>query len=226
MKKWMISGSVLTMVLAASGCGQKVSFEEAKTIALEDAGVAANEAMFIKEKQEKDEYEFEFQTDESIFSYEISAGGKIESKEKEMRPQTQAADTPAPAESAETASSSTEGADASSETSGEAASSDKGTETAPSAPAGTGSTVAESTQAPVNTQGSDGDIGEEKAKQIALEKAGLSENQVQWMKVEKEREDGVLVYEIEFNQGRTEYSYEIVAATGEIVKAETEIDDH
>lgn len=199
MKKWMIYGSVLAMVLAASGCGQKVTFEEAKTIALEDAGVAANEAMFIKEKQEKDEYEFEFQTDESIFSYEISAGGKIESKEKEMRLQTQTADTPAPAESAETASSSTEGAD---------------------------STVAESTQAPVNTQGSDGDIGEEKAKQIALEKAGLSENQVQWMKVERDREDGVLVYEIEFNQGRTEYSYEIVAATGEIVKAETEIDDH
>lgn len=244
MKKWMISGSVLAMVLAASGCGRQVTFEEARGIALEDAGVAENEAVFTKEKQEKNEYEFEFQTDENIFSYEISASGKIESKEKELRLQTQAAaDTQAPAESPEAVPSGAEKADtagtaneaaaeAPAEETGAATSSEKGSEALPSAAEGEADgTLTESTQIPTPTKaqknnGIAGDIGEEKAKQIALEKAGLEESQVQRMKVEKDREDGVLVYEVEFEQGRTEYSYEIVAATGEIVKAETEIDDH
>ena len=76
------------------------------------------------------------------------------------------------------------------------------------------------------TAPSDGaDIGHAKAKSIALNHAGLSENQAYDMDIELDDEDGTLVYEVEFKSGGMEYSYEINAATGAILKHETELDD-
>ena len=69
------------------------------------------------------------------------------------------------------------------------------------------------------------DIGYAKAKSIALNHAGLSENQAYDMDIELDDEDGKLVYEVEFKSGNMEYDYEINAATGAILKHETEIDD-
>lgn len=69
-----------------------------------------------------------------------------------------------------------------------------------------------------------GDIGHAKAKSIALNHAGVSENKVYDMEIELDEEDGMLVYEVEFKSGGMEYSYEINAATGAIVKQETEPD--
>ena len=70
-----------------------------------------------------------------------------------------------------------------------------------------------------------GDIGHAKAKSIALNHAGVSENEAYDMEIELDDEDGTLVYEIEFKSGGMEYSYEINAATGAILKHETELDD-
>ena len=67
------------------------------------------------------------------------------------------------------------------------------------------------------------DIGYAKAKSIALNHAGLSENQAYDMDIELDDEDGKLVYEIEFKSGGMEYSYEINAATGAILKHVAEI---
>lgn len=69
------------------------------------------------------------------------------------------------------------------------------------------------------------DIGYAKAKSIALNHAGLSENQAYDMDIELDDEDGKLVYEIEFKSGNMEYDYEIDAASGAILKHETELDD-
>ena len=69
------------------------------------------------------------------------------------------------------------------------------------------------------------DIGHAKAKSIALNHAGVSENKAYDMEIELDDEDGTLVYEVEFKSGNMEYSYEINAATGAILKHETEIDD-
>ncbi len=69
------------------------------------------------------------------------------------------------------------------------------------------------------------DIGHAKAKSIALNHAGVSENEAYDMEIELDDEDGTLVYEVEFKSGNMEYSYEINAATGAILKHETEIDD-
>lgn len=70
-----------------------------------------------------------------------------------------------------------------------------------------------------------GDIGHAKAKSIALNHAGVSENKAYDMEIELDDEDGTLVYEVEFKSGNMEYSYEINAASGAILKHEAEIDD-
>ena len=69
------------------------------------------------------------------------------------------------------------------------------------------------------------DIGYAKAKSIALNHAGLRENQAYDMDIELDDEDGTLVYEVEFKSGNMEYDYEIDAASGAILKHEAEIDD-
>ena len=69
------------------------------------------------------------------------------------------------------------------------------------------------------------DIGYAKAKSIALNHAGLRENQAYDMDIELDDEDGTLVYEIEFKSGNMEYDYEIDARTGAVLKHEVERDD-
>ena len=70
-----------------------------------------------------------------------------------------------------------------------------------------------------------GDIGHAKAKSIALNHAGVSENKAYDMEIELDDEDGTFVYEVEFKSGNMEYSYEINAATGAILKHEAELED-
>ena len=69
------------------------------------------------------------------------------------------------------------------------------------------------------------DIGYAKAKSIALNHAGVSENKAYDMEIELDDEDGTLVYEVEFKSGNMEYDYEIDASSGAILKHEAELDD-
>ena len=71
----------------------------------------------------------------------------------------------------------------------------------------------------------DGYIGKEAAKAAALAHAGLSESQVSRMKCELDREDGRVVYEIEFKCDGMEYEYEIDASSGSVLKYDKERDD-
>ena len=68
-------------------------------------------------------------------------------------------------------------------------------------------------------------IGSEKALSIALEHAGLTEAQVGYVDVNYECDDGIIIYEVEFNSGGQEYEYDINAATGEIVVDEIDNQD-
>lgn len=72
---------------------------------------------------------------------------------------------------------------------------------------------------------SDGYIGKDAAKSAALAHAGLSVEQVKFVKCERDREDGRVVYEIEFKMGGMEYEYEIDASTGAVLKYDKERDD-
>ena len=88
--------------------------------------------------------------------------------------------------------------------------------------------AADGTEVPVvqpSKPAASGDIGYAKAKSVALNHAGVSEGKAYDMDIELDDEDGALVYEVEFKSGGMEYSYEINAATGAILKHEAELDD-
>lgn len=88
--------------------------------------------------------------------------------------------------------------------------------------------AADGTEVPVvqpSKPAASGDIGYAKAKSVALNHAGVSEGKAYDMDIELDDEDGRLIYEVEFKSGGMEYSYEINAATGAILKHEAELDD-
>lgn len=81
-------------------------------------------------------------------------------------------------------------------------------------------THASSNSGSPNTSSSSGDIGSAKAKSIALSHAGVSESQTTEMKVQQDRDDGRLEYEVEFKSGGKEYEYTIDASNGTILNYE------
>ena len=88
--------------------------------------------------------------------------------------------------------------------------------------------AADGTEVPVvqpSKPAASGDIGYAKAKSVALNHAGVSESKAYDMDIELDDEDGRLIYEVEFKSGNMEYSYEINAATGAILKHEAELDE-
>lgn len=66
----------------------------------------------------------------------------------------------------------------------------------------------------------------EQAKEIALNHANKTADQVQFVKSKQDWEHGRTVYEIEFIANDNEYEYEIDANTGAIVKWEVESIHH
>ena len=63
-------------------------------------------------------------------------------------------------------------------------------------------------------------IGDDAAKAAALQRAGLTEDQVRWEKCELDEDDGRFSYELEFSSGQHEYECEVEAFTGEILNFE------
>lgn len=61
------------------------------------------------------------------------------------------------------------------------------------------------------------DITLDEARVIALNNAGLDENQVTFTETKNDLDDGIKVYDIEFIYNNQEYSYEIDATSGEII---------
>ncbi len=68
-------------------------------------------------------------------------------------------------------------------------------------------------------------ITAEEAKAVALAHAGLTAEQAARVKAELDREDGRLVWEVEFRFEGWEYEYEILAEDGKILHSEKERDD-
>ena len=69
------------------------------------------------------------------------------------------------------------------------------------------------------------ELTEEQVLAIALEHAGLTEEQVSYLNAHLDRDDGRWVYEIEFREGRIEYEYAVRASDGKIVDFDKDWDD-
>ncbi len=74
-------------------------------------------------------------------------------------------------------------------------------------------------------QDNNGSISVEEAKQIAVEDAGIDENNIYKMRAKQENYYGVDIYDVDFESGSKEYSYNIDIATGNIIAKDYEVSD-
>ena len=159
-------------------------------------------------------YDVEFLSGGMEYDYEIDAAtGAVRSFDTEREHGTSSGSTSSGnASSGSTSSGSTSAGNASS------GSTSSGSTSAGNA--SSGSTSSGSTSA-----GSTADIGAEAAKSAAFRHAGVSASEASRVKVERDRDNGVLLYEVEFRVGNYEYEYEISAATGEVLGHSREVED-
>lgn len=68
-------------------------------------------------------------------------------------------------------------------------------------------------------------LTKEQAISKALAHAGLKESQVSRLSAQLDQDDGVTLYEVEFETATYEYDYEVHATSGKILKAEKERND-
>ncbi len=72
---------------------------------------------------------------------------------------------------------------------------------------------------------SDVKISKEKAKEIALNHAKLKDDDITDYEIELDNENGILVYDISFNDKTHEYDYHIDAKTGDVKRSDKEVKD-
>ena len=197
LSKVLVSSLAILLVVLLTGCGAAapyassasssnevtrsaapayIGLDKARQIALDRAGVSADDVRWEKAELDREDgvYELEFSSSSTEYDCEVGAvSGKIVKFEKETVP------------------------------------------TAPAKPESTPEPAPETTQPAAPTY-----IGLDKARQIALDRAGVSADDVHWEKAELDREDGV--YELEFSSSSTEYDCEVGTVSGKIVKFEKE----
>ncbi|MCR4963898.1 MAG: PepSY domain-containing protein [Firmicutes bacterium] len=178
---------------------------KAKEIAMEKAGISAGDLSAFEIELDTDNgilvYDLEFTSGGYEYDCEIDARtGTVVKFEKEYHG--------APANSTSNSSSSSISNSSSTSTS-------------------TSNATSDSTSYPTQSNNTSGlnQITAEKAKQIALNHAGVTSGDVSGFKSELDTDDGVRIYELEFRAGGYEYDYEINATTGAVLKSKKEVDD-
>lgn len=183
-----------------------IGIEAAKETALKSAGLTEDQADFSTAGLDSRDgtffYQVNFEAEGMEYDYAIDAVTGVVIEENSVA------------------------ADDGAETSGAAASEAETSGAVQASGAAQASEAAQTSAAAQNASDS-GMIGEEKAKEIALNHAGLTEDQTQRLWVKRDYDDGRSIYEVEFyGEGRDEYDYEIDAVTGEIVAFDTDLHDH
>ena len=208
-----------------------IGIEAAKETALKSAGLTEDQADFSTAGLDSRDgtffYQVNFEAEGMEYDYAIDAVTGVVIEENSVAADDGAEATGAAASEAETSGAA---ADDGVEAVGDAGSKDAAGDTASGAVLASGaaqaSEAAQTSPAAQNASDS-GMIGEEKAKEIALNHAGLTEDQTQRLWVKRDYDDGRSIYEVEFyGEGRDEYDYEIDAVTGEIVAFDTDLHDH
>lgn len=182
-----------------------ISVEQAKEIALKHAGLSSDQVSFVKSELDDDngiqKYEIEFYNNDKEYDYEIDpANGEILNYDNEIE-----------------------------DYNNENITNNNGTTTNESnnktTNSGTTNSGANNNTAN-NAATNPSSISVEKAKEIALKHAGLSADQVSFIKSELDNDDGIQKYEIEFHNNNKEYDYEISAANGEILSYDHDIENY
>ena len=185
------------LALALTGCGggtaggqaEYIGIDAAKAVALEAAGVAEDDAVFSTAGLDK-------RNGMDYYAVDFTAGGR--SYEYDIDAVTGVViDSSSGGGTAETP----------------AAGDDDGTASAPAA-----ASPSPSAGQTTGGQAAATAVTEEQARETALSHAGLTADQVTFVRSELDRDDGRLMYDVEFyTSDYKEYDYEIDAATGEIL---------
>ena len=222
-----------------------MTLDEAKAIALADAGLAESDVTFTKGHLDYDDgvavYELEFYTSDKEYDYDILVSdGRIISRDIEARrtaaqqPAQTASDATITLDEAKAIALADAGV-SSSEVTYKKAKLDyddgikvydiefytSSREYEYEINASTGKIVSRSSEAFRVDTGNVGNasfIGVDKAKTIAADHAGVSASSVTFSKAKLENDDGMQVYEIEFYYNGMEYEYTISATTGDIIE--------
>ena len=87
-------------------------------------------------------------------------------------------------------------------------------------------TTADRTASQQGSTAASGDyISADRAKQIALNDAGVKESAAVFLRANLDWDDGRMKYEVEFYSGNTEYDYDIDAVTGAILSSDRELEN-
>ena len=185
------------LALALTGCGggtaggqaEYIGIDAAKAVALEAAGVAEDDAVFSTAGLDK-------RNGMDYYAVDFTAGGR--SYEYDIDAVTGVViDSSSGGGTAETP----------------AAGDDDGTASAPAA-----ASPSPSAGQTTGGQAAATAVTEEQARETALSHAGLTADQVTFVRSELDRDDGRLMYDVEFyTSDYKEYDYEIDASTGEIL---------
>lgn len=204
----VLAGTLLAASLTACGgtggtaAAGDVTETEAASIAMERAGVKEDDALSLRVSQEEEDgvavYDVEFATADRRYHCDVvrSSGEVLNFSYNAVTSGDDQADDGAAAQ--------TSGAQ---ESSASAAQTDD-------------ASAADAQQ----STASSGAIDEAQARSIALEHAGVAESDAKFYRVERDNDDGRVVYEVEFYSGNTEYDYEISAETGEILSYDSDIE--
>ncbi len=194
--------------LAGNTQSTDIGESAAKEIAFTDAGISAEQVQYLWSKMDYDDgkavYDVEFVVNGVEYDYEIDAvSGTILSVDQEAdnyRAANQTAGTQA-------AGTQAAGTQAASQTSGNAASQKTTAQSNSTAQtANQGSTVQQNNY-----------IGEQAAQDAALAHAGVSAQNVSFVRTKLDWDNGRWQYEVEFYDQGTEYDYSIDAVTGEVL---------
>ena len=184
--------------LAGNTQSTDIGESAAKEIAFTDAGISAEQVQYLWSKMDYDDgkavYDVEFVVNGVEYDYEIDAvSGTILSVDQEADNYR--------------AANQTAGTQAASQTSGNAASQKTTAQSNSTAQtANQGSTVQQNNY-----------IGEQAAQDAALTHAGVSAQNVSFVRTKLDWDNGRWQYEVEFYDQGTEYDYSIDAVTGEVL---------
>lgn len=176
--------------------------DAALSIALTHAGLTSDQIYELEVELDSEDgtmvYEIEFEAAGEEYEYDINAHSGQVVKYKVPRSKTQSSGQG----SAQSTASSAQGS-------------------------GSGQSTSSGAQSSGAGQGGS-DIGQDAALSAALRHAGVSSSQIIKQEVSRDRDDGILLYEIEFETAQCKYEYEILAADGTVLKSEQdwEDDDH
>ena len=209
--------AALALVSCTQSAAADVGEQSARETAFAHAGVSQDDVLSLEVKKSTEDgvavYEVQFTTADRSYDYDVEqssgeivkssfqplAGGQTSANDGAEKDQTSSQAAAAVSQASDGAQSSAQTGTAASQTSG---------------------------QQPSGGQSTSTGITEDEAKAIALQDAGVSESDAVFVRVERDRDDGRSVYDLEFYAGNTEYDYEIDSTTGKIVSADFDIESY